>query len=435
MRRILALLIVALTLPLSLAMAQGQPRWRLLATSPSGGNAGRHDDIFFTSSTVGWVVNGERKVYKTTNGGATWQLKYTAASYLRCVGFADSLVGWAGSLDSNHVLYSTTDGGNTWTEVQNFPALRPRGVCGLSVVSRQVVYGSGAYFGSPRALKTTDGGATWSVIDMRPYASGLVDCFFFNQDSGFVVGSRGGVSSSMDTAIVLFTSNGGSTWVPKIVGLRSRELSWKITFPSSTIGYTSIERFQTGQSFYFRTTDRGQTWHERSFVANQDEQGIGFTGDTSLGWIGGWGGSTYETTNGGTSWHPAGFGANVNRFRMLSDTLGYAVGERVYKYSRDSTVSVGFDEPVIASGFSLAQNYPNPFNPTSHIRYVLARPVHVQLKVYDLLGREVGTLVDENQFPGDHAVEVGSERFASGVYVYRLVAGTYVSTKKMIVVK
>ncbi len=431
MKYILTLLIV-LTIPL--LFASGQPRWRLLPASPSDG-PGRHDDIFFINPRIGWVVNGNKKVYKTTNGGATWQLKYTAASYLRSVGFADSLIGWTGSLDSNHVLYATTNGGDTWSEVQNFPALRPAGICGISVVSRAVMYGSGAYFGSPRLLKTTNGGTTWSVTDMRQYARALVDCHFFNEDSGFVVGSRGVVSYLMDSAVVLFTSNGGASWVPKIVGARSRELSWKLSFPSPTTGYASIERFANGLSYYFTTTDRGQTWQEKPFIQNYEVQGIGFAGDGVRGWLGGWGGPTYETTNGGGSWHLAGFGSNVNRIRMLSDTIGYAVGERVYKYSRDSTVSVGFDEPVIASGFNLAQNYPNPFNPKTNIRYVLSRPVHVQLKVYDLLGREVGVLVDENQFPGDHAVEVGSERFASGVYVYRLVAGTYVSTKKMIVVK
>ncbi|MBM2840102.1 MAG: type sorting protein [Bacteroidetes bacterium] len=426
--------LVVLTLLSSISSSQVQPRWRLLATSPSDG-PGRHDDVFFINPQVGWVVNGSRKVYKTTNGGATWQLKYTAASYLRCVGFADSLTGWAGSLDTNHVLYSTIDGGDTWVQVQNFPALRPAGICGLSVVSRQVVYGSGAYFGSPRVLKTTDGGSTWSVIDMRPYASALVDCFFFNQDSGFVVGSRGVVAYNMDTAIVLFTSNGGSSWVPKIVGLRDRELSWKITFPSPTIGYASIERFPAVQSFYFRTTDRGQTWQERSFIQNYDVQGIGFTGTGNLGWIGGWGGPTYETTDGGGSWHLAGFGSNVNRIRMLSDTLGYAVGARVYKYSRDSTVNVRFDEATGISGFSLAQNYLNPFNPRTRIGYTLARLAHVRLVVFDLLGREIATLVDENQFPGEQSVEVESERLASGIYMYQLAAGSFTSTRKMIVVK
>jgi hypothetical protein len=120
---------------------------------------------------------------------------------------------------------------------------------------------------------------------------------------------------------------------------------------------------------------------------------------------------------------------------MLSDTLGYAVGARVYKYSRDSTVDVRFDEATGVSGFSLAQNYPNPFNPRTRISYILARPIHVRLVVFDLLGREVATLVDENQFPGEQVVEVESDRFASGVYVYQLVAGSFTSTKKMIVVK
>jgi photosystem II stability/assembly factor-like uncharacterized protein len=301
--------------------AQIQPRWRKLENSPTSASAGRHDDIFFINASVGWIVNGDRRIYKTMDGGATWQLKFTAAGYLRSVGFADSLQGWAGSLDSINVLYATTDGGNTWNLVANLSTPRPAGVCGIWVVSRNVMYASGRYSGKPRVIKTTNGGTTWSTIDLSSIATALVDCYFFNQDSGFVDGSKGNGIQQNDSAAIFFTSNGGTTWTTKFVGSRRNELCWKLSFPSATTGFVSIEEFHTGLQYYVRTTDRGQTWQERPFINNYDVQGIGFI-NNDIGWIGGWGGPTYETTDAGTSWHLAGFGQRINRFRFFNEHSG-----------------------------------------------------------------------------------------------------------------
>jgi photosystem II stability/assembly factor-like uncharacterized protein len=409
------------------SLAIAQPRWRTLANSPSSGS--RHDDVFFINHNIGWVVNGARQVFKTTNGGASWQLKFTAAGYLRSVGFADSLLGWAGSLDSTTVLYRTTDGGDTWSLVTNLPTLRPAGICGIWVVNRNVMYGSGRYNGKPRVIKTTDGGASWTTIDLSSIATCLVDCYFFNEDSGFVVGSKGPGPYRNDSAAVFFTSNGGATWSSRFVGSQANELSWKISFPTPTVGFISIERFATGVVSYFRTTDRGQSWHERQFINNYDAQGIGFINQT-VGWIGGWTGATYETTNGGASWHLAGFGTNVNRIRFLSDTLGYAVGTRVYKYSRDSTTSVdGFDAEITQVS-SLEQNFPNPFNPSTTIRFELHHSGFVSIKVFNLLGEQVATLVNNEMRAGKYETVFdggglpsgvsSTGGYASGVYFYRL---------------
>ncbi len=91
--------------------------------------------------------------------------------------------------------------------------------------------------------------------------------------------------------------------------------------------------------------------------------------------------------------------------------------------------------------FSLSQNYPNPFNPTTKIRYTIAPPnlpkgeALVQLKIYDILGSEVTTLVNKEQEAGYYEVNFDGSKYASGVYIYRLVAGDYVSTKKMMMIK
>ena len=85
--------------------------------------------------------------------------------------------------------------------------------------------------------------------------------------------------------------------------------------------------------------------------------------------------------------------------------------------------------------FKLEQNYPNPFNPTTTIQYQLPQDARVTLKIYDILGSEVATLVNEEQEAGYKEVQFNGISYASGMYVYRLQAGEYVSTKKMMLLK
>lgn len=89
----------------------------------------------------------------------------------------------------------------------------------------------------------------------------------------------------------------------------------------------------------------------------------------------------------------------------------------------------------IPSGYRLFQNYPDPFNPTTVIRYQLPRSSHVILKVYDILGREVATLVNGQEPVGSHQVEFDGSRFASGVYFYRIQAGSFTATMDLLLLK
>ncbi len=85
--------------------------------------------------------------------------------------------------------------------------------------------------------------------------------------------------------------------------------------------------------------------------------------------------------------------------------------------------------------FVLAQNYPNPFNPSTIIRYELPTTSDVSLKIFDMLGREVTTLVNTRQAAGTYEVNFNATGLASGVYFYRLQAGPFMQTKKMMLVK
>jgi hypothetical protein len=94
-----------------------------------------------------------------------------------------------------------------------------------------------------------------------------------------------------------------------------------------------------------------------------------------------------------------------------------------------------FVEVLTPFNFTLEQNYPNPFNPTTKIQYQLPQNARVTLKIYDILGSEVATLVNEEQEAGYKEVQFNGSSISSGMYIYRLSIGSFVSTKKMMLLK
>ncbi len=91
--------------------------------------------------------------------------------------------------------------------------------------------------------------------------------------------------------------------------------------------------------------------------------------------------------------------------------------------------------PGVPNEYRLAQNYPNPFNPSTRIEFSIPRESNVLLKVYNLLGEEVATLVDEHRTAGNYSVDMNAARLTTGVYYYTLTAGSYVQTRKMVLMK
>jgi len=124
------------------------------------------------------------------------------------------------------------------------------------------------------------------------------------------------------------------------------------------------------------------------------------------------------------------------RFRFESDS--YVDGKGIFVddisvalYTPVNTV----EDEVVPEVFSLEQNYPNPFNPTTTIRFSLPAAGHASLKVFDLLGREVATLVDGISLAGEHHVQFDARAFAGGVYLYRLTAGSRSQTRKLLLLR
>lgn len=126
--------------------------------------------------------------------------------------------------------------------------------------------------------------------------------------------------------------------------------------------------------------------------------------------------------------------------RTYSDTL-YIVSNSVYKLTKVplsgqmSVTSIWQNKPINPKQFEISQNYPNPFNPTTTINYSVAKNTLVSIKIYDILGRKIETLVNKQEIPGNYNIEFNASKLASGIYFYRMQAGDFVETKKLILLK
>ena len=98
-------------------------------------------------------------------------------------------------------------------------------------------------------------------------------------------------------------------------------------------------------------------------------------------------------------------------------------------------VSVGLVNNSIPEEYSISQNYPNPFNPSTTINFSVPKQSKVVLKVYDILGSEVATLVDGFKNAGNYEVNFNASNLASGMYIYTLTAGNFTTSKKMMLMK
>jgi len=117
---------------------------------------------------------------------------------------------------------------------------------------------------------------------------------------------------------------------------------------------------------------------------------------------------------------------------LYAGTLSRGAWERSLT---DYVTSVELSSDKALNNFQLAQNYPNPFNPATTIQYSIPQRSNVVIKVYDILGNEAANLVNEEKGEGVYSITFNAVGLANGIYFYTLRAGSYVQTKKMLLVK
>ncbi len=393
--------------------------------------------VAFTDSLYGWAAGDSGTVIHTTNGGATWFVQAELSSWaVNWITFVDRNTGW--------VLYNTygtegttflktSNGGSNWQQVPNPDStVTFITMCFLDSLTG-FVSGDNA-----RPYKTTDGGASWILCrtDSTAYSHLTMRRIrFYSGTLGFACGGQFDVGG-----VVWKTTDAGLNWVSAPVSPEP-EFDLRIRTPSDI--FAAGGDLEYGSAAVY-TVNSGLNWS----YENLECSGIVYTLAyripsevwAPLGGIDRW--AVSVDSGNAYSWQCV---ANPDTEAVFdavfpNPSSGWAVGCRgrnctgiILKYN-SAIIGIPPNNPV-PEKFSLSQNYPNPFNPATSIKFQLPKQEFVSLKVYDLLGKLVATLINEYKNAGYYEVKFDASNFASGLYIYRIEAGVFTDTKKMVALK
>ncbi len=315
----------------------------------------------------------------------------------------------------NGGIYKSTDGGFKWN--QKNTGLESNRVW---KVSRK---GDSLYAAAEDAMYiSTNEGESW----IKLYQDSL---FIF--DFVFLQGER--IVAISDSG-VLRSDNNGATWnkinngIQNVLALRNIAVSGD--------GYIYIGT--PGQGVY-RSSDSGDTWELKGSSVQPWVDAIAVSPLNYIMTGGEWFSYCYLSTDHGETWKQKKSGLpNYFIETIYFDENNYAyiglVFEGIYK-TTSAVTDVKLETYSEINSYKLYQNYPNPFNPTTNITYSLQEDSKVQIKIYDILGREVAELVNEQKPAGFYETTFDGSELTSGVYIYKIQVNDFVTSKKMILLK
>ena len=350
-------------------------------------------------------------VWKSTNNGDNWTQTTLNNQSISSFYVSGGTIYACGS-----GIFKSTNLGTSWT-----PLTLSQGVGPITSIGAYLVAGTGAN----GLFYSSNDGATWSPSSITSGTSWA----FTTSGANLFVG--------MQFSGVRLSTNQGVSWSNTSLG--STNVLSLLTNGSNIYAGTEFNGIHV-------STNNGLNWTQTSFLAfgvNSiiSQSSFLFVGASNVGApdIGG----VFISSNGGGTWQMRnqGFGGIYSihslvyhNAYMFAGTFGGGVWRRGYS-EIIAPVGISNTNNVIPEKFSLEQNYPNPFNPTTRINYELPITNYVSLKVYDALGNEVETLVNEHQNAGSYSVDFNAAALPSGIYFYKLVTEKFSETKKMILVK
>jgi hypothetical protein len=296
-------------------------------------------------------------------------------------------------------VFLSTNNGSTWTSIND--GLTTKDVYALAVSGKNLF--AGTYHG---VFRSTNNGTSWTRagseledIDVSTLVVNGTSLFAGTLNNSFSFGLVDGGAYGMGEGVWLTTNNG---------------ISWQNGYDES------VTRLDI---------------HDLALVSN-GAGGINIFAGTS--------GGVFLSHNNGKSWTPASTGltdttvwskyTNVWSLSVSGTNLFAGTEHGVWRRPLSEMITTDVEEyhASLPEGYSLEQNYPNPFNPSTRIEFSIPRAEYVTLKVYDVLGREVAVLANSALTPGNYKVIFNRNDLASGVYFYRIQAGEFVQTKKLV---
>lgn len=376
-------------------------------------------DISFIDSSVGVVVGWNGRIIRTTNGGARWDsVGSSGLALYNSVALGDS----AGFITGNagRILFSSNRG-VSWTTRASGTTRNLNDVAFFD--STVIIAGD-----SGLLLRSTDLGSSWTPVPVGT-TWGLHSVAFLSRDTLLVVGGEPHISAG---GRIFRSTDGGLTWTDPI------GVTGYVVYRVAVSGDLAIAVSLRGR--IYRSTDRGSTWTPKWLGIQDDLYGIALT-PTGEGTITTGFGGVYTTSNAGNTWNDAHSITGNWLYSVCYPSPGRAlmVGQASTILGLGDATVTAVGPPAGSAGVpevpALAQNYPNPFNPSTQIAFTLPTRMIIRLSVFDLLGREIATLVDGGMDAGAHSVEWNVRDLPAGVYFYRLTAGESTIARKMLLLK
>jgi len=367
-------------------------------------------DVYFTDDNTGWFAN-EVNILRTNNGCKNFSSQSILTGYIHAISMINTDYGYCGGDDG--WIYKTNDGGDSWTLINSR---------GSTVIDISFPFNTDQ--NNPIGFACGDNGQVWKIngSTLTNLNTGYYTAFESisapTKDDVWFCGGNHLVYYNGTT--IIEQSGPGGTF-SNIYFIDDQE-GWVV----GSVGLIG------------HTTNGGNTWETQ---ANPDPQSRSlnkvFFLNTNEGWSVGVEGIILHTNDGGINWEVEGDGLTDNFLTSVyftSSNNGYVVGHNntIIKYGTPLATK---DENSIPTSIELKQNFPNPFNPTTTISFNLDQERLVSLKVYDIIGNEVATILNERLNSGEHNIDFDGNGLANGMYVYELKSGEFIQTKKMLLMK
>lgn len=389
----------------------------------SSGTSADLRSVCFVNTSTGFATGESGVLLKTTNSGTIWSTVASGLSTdINSITFLNSTTGFACGFGGN--IIRTTNGGLNWSAI-------PSGVTD-NLFSISFSGNNGVCSGGEGTILTTsNSGANWVIVSNGFFSTNYYGCHMSSSSNAHVCGVN-----AIFQPLVGRTTNSGANWSYSTFYLNTNEGNLRdIHFINSAVGFTAANVWD-GQGGISYTTNGGVNWTTQ--LVDEALNGLDFTSDAT-GYAVGLNGYITKTTNKGVTWveQVSGSSAILRSVDFIDSLTGFAVGDGgvILKTTNGGLTSLQQVNTCIPHKYILGQNYPNPFNPVTSIQFQIPTSNFVKLKIFDALGREVNELISEELSAGTYQIQWDASGEPSGVYYYRLSAGDFSQTQKMILIK